>query len=691
MDIPKIKTPNYQNIPDELKTIPNWVNWRYENKPGRDKLTKPPLNPIGLQYAKPNDPATWGTFGSVCGNLYNHPDIGIGFHLGTPDRPTGYMGIDLDHVMTDGRITDTAALEIFETLDSYTEITPSGDGLHILIKADVTEDRAKRKGNIEIYRTGRYLTMTGDRYGNRTTIEERTAEIKEIIEKYLTDTEPEQQTQGAAAAPSPVGTVDPWTLAGAAHEPWSGQPDPDDVVIQKMTAQDSKAAALWKGDTSGNGNDHSAADQALINKLVYWTNGNAAQVDRLFRQSGLMRDKWDKVHDPAKKRTYGQMTIDNSMSGFVPRTAGNAAPNRTQGTANPSSSQSVGANQQSNQTTPNQSGGTATQQTQGQQTPPQVEDVYLFSADKARADFEDMILVKTPRISTGFPYLNLLLDGGLYPSLITLGAITSTGKTTLGLQMMDNIAAAGKDVIIFSLEMSRFELIAKSISRLSFKEAADKKDAFSTRQLLDYDSYKQYSTERLLLIENCKRKYFDEIAPHVFIREALGTMDVVRMREILTAHANQTGTAPVVLVDYIQLMAPPSNVKRNLTDKQVIDNNVMSLKQLSRDFNTPIIGISSLNRQAYSTRGNNQKQQGQPADNKVTLTDFKESGAIEYSSDVLLGLNCEVYDKKTKTGRMSLDILKNRNGEKGTTQYFDYYYPFNYFMEKMSGTAPTVI
>ena len=648
---PTIKTPNYQNIPDELKTIPNWMNWKYEIKPGKG-LTKPPLNPNGLRYAKPNDPATWGTFAAASGNINNHPGIGIGFHLGTPDNPTGYMGIDLDHVLTDGQITDPKALEIFETLDSYTEITPSGEGLHILIKADVSEERRKRKDNIEIYSTGRYLTMTGDRYGNRVTIEERTAAINEIIEKYLSSTDPEPKP-----APLPVES-----------SPAVFRQDSDDDIIQKMTKYNSKAAALWKGDTSGYGNNHSAADQALANNLVYWTNGDAAQVDRLFRQSGLMRDKWDELHDPANNRTYGQMTIDKAMSGFTPRiiTAGNAAANQQQGTGTPLQSVEYSS--------------------QGQETPPQVDDVYKYSAAQARHDFEDMILIQAEPISTGFVYLNQLLDGGLYPGLITLGAVTGEGKTTLALQIMDNIAASGRDVLIISLEMSRFELMAKSISRLSFQLAEDKNnDAFTARQLLKYDDYKYYSAERLLLIEKAKREYFETIAPHVFIREAPITgMEINQIKAIMEAHRKQTGAAPVVLVDYIQLLTQPANLRRNLTDKQVIDMNVMNLRQLSRDFNIPVVGISSLNRQAYSTRGNNQKQPGQTMtqENKVTLTDFKESGAIEYSSDILLGLNRASYDDKYKKGTMSLDILKNRNGAKGTYQAFDYYYRFNCFIEK---------
>lgn len=673
-DKPIMMTPNYQDIPQAIKDIPHWVNWKYQLAPDRTRWTKLPLNPAGLAAAAANDPATWGTFPSSCGNVWHDSSLGIGFEIGVKaaGSSSGLVCVDLDHVLEDGEIQDPAALDIFETLDSYTEISPGGDGLHIWIKADVTEERAKRKGPLEIYSDRRYITVTGNRYGTRDTIEERTMEINELIDKYLT-------AQAAAAAP----TYDPWAAAENSGTTWAGT-DTDDDIIRKMCDRSPDAAALWKGDMSSapmkaDGTpDHSAADQTLTNHLAYWANYDAATIDRLFRRSQLMRDKWDKIHDPAGNRTYGQMTIDKALAGKTPRT--------------PNASSSVGTTpgpQPSQQQAP--AGQAAPNSAPGTQQPQ--EDVYLYAATQWRIDFENMILEKTPRISTGFPYLNQLLDGGLYPSLITLGAVTGEGKTTLALQMMDNIAAAGHDVLIFSLEMSRFELIAKSISRLGFKMAVDKKHAFTTRELLNGDDYNQYSTERLLLIERARREYFDSIAPHVFIREALGNMDVIKIREIMELHRQQTGTAPVVLVDYIQLLGQPSTIRHAMSDKQILDFNIMYLKQLSRTYNTPVIAISSLNRQAYSTRTKaNQGTAGSPQDNRVTLADFKESGAIEYSSDILLGLNKEDYDANTKVGRMALDILKNRNGEKGTSQAFDYHYRYNCLIDINRGTAaPKVI
>ena len=682
-DKPNMTEPKYQNIPQAMRDIPHWVNWKYFWDDKRGRWTKIPFAPAGLTAAKANDPATWGTFSSSCGNVWNDHNLGIGFEIGSKaaGRSSGLFCVDLDHVLENGQIQDPAARDIFETLDSYTEISPGGDGLHIWIKADVTEERAKRKGVIEMYGDGRYITVTGNQYGTRTTIEERTTEINELIDRYLTapaaDTGP--RPSSVAANQGPTAAYDAWTEAENSVTAWAGT-DTDDDIIRKMCDRNQDAARRWSGDTSLNGGDHSAADQALTNDLAYWSNYDPVTIDRLFRRSGLMRDKWDEIHDPAHNRTYGQMTIDKALAGKTPRTP-NAAHSSVGTSPGPQPSQSGPQQQQA----PTGQAAPGTQQTPQQ-------DVYLYAATQWRTDFEDMILVKTPRISTGFPYLNQLLDGGLYPSLITLGAVTGEGKTTLGLQMMDNIAAAGQDVIIFSLEMSRFELIAKSISRLGFKKAIDKDDAFTTRQLLNYDDYNSYTTERLLLIEKSKQEYFDSIAPHVFIREAMGDMNVTKMRDILKAHQDQTGAAPVVLVDYIQLLAPP-NTWRNMTDKQVLDFNIMSLKQMSRDFNTPVIAISSLNRQAYSTRGKaNQGPAGSQQDNRVTLADFKESGAIEYSSDILLGLNKESYDDRTKVGRMALDVLKNRNGEKNTSQAFDYYYRYNCLIDMNRGTAkPKII
>lgn len=271
-------------------------------------------------------------------------------------------------------------------------------------------------------------------------------------------------------------------------------------------------------------------------------------------------------------------------------------------------------------------------------------------------------MAKTPAIETGFNSLDGALDGGLYAGLYILGAITSIGKTTLIMQIADQIAKHGTDVIIFSLEMSKYELIARSISRESFIN--DKDNALTTRDILDANRWKAFITKKSSNMNEAQNGY-KAYADHVFIVEGIGDVTVDTIREKVNQHKLIMNTSPVVIVDYVQLLQP---LNEHMTDKQNTDKNVMELKRISRDYNTPIIGISSLNRAAYNAA--------------VTLEAFKESGAIEYSCDVLMGLNKEKKEKEEDTYKvMKLELLKHRNGRSGVKTTFDYYPAYNYFRD----------
>ncbi|MDE6678449.1 MAG: hypothetical protein K2K02_05350, partial [Ruminococcus sp.] len=149
---------------------------------------------------------------------------------------------------------------------------------------------------------------------------------------------------------------------------------------------------------------------------------------------------------------------------------------------------------------------------------------------------------------------------------------------------------------------------------------------------------------------------------------------VTKIREVVQQHISIMNRKPVVLIDYLQILAP---INDRYSDKQNTDKAVLELKRISRDFKIPVIAISSFNRENYNS--------------PVNLTSFKESGAIEYSSDVLIGLqlkgignsNFDVTKEKAKVPReIELVILKNRNGQSGTKVDFDYHTMFNYFEEK---------
>lgn len=291
--------------------------------------------------------------------------------------------------------------------------------------------------------------------------------------------------------------------------------------------------------------------------------------------------------------------------------------------------------------------------------------------------------VDTPFISTGFSSLDIELDGGLYEGFYVLGAISSLGKTTLALQIADNIAAAddNTDVLIFSLEMARNELMAKSISRLTLKLAKEKglpiTDAKTTRGITVKRFYKRYSeTEKQLINDACTE--YKQFSKNIYIYEGVGNIAAEQIRQTIAKHKAKTdrfNRKLVAIIDYLQILAPYDDKSR--TDKQNIDMNITAIKRICRDFKMSIIGISSLNRNSYNSA--------------VTMSSFKESGSIEYSCDVLVGISLKGVEKadfdadkeKKKNPReLTLNILKNRNGKTGGEIEFTYYPQYNYFESK---------
>ena len=291
--------------------------------------------------------------------------------------------------------------------------------------------------------------------------------------------------------------------------------------------------------------------------------------------------------------------------------------------------------------------------------------------------------INTPCTSTGFEKLDAALDGGLYEGLITIGAISSLGKTSLVLQIGDQIASQGEDVLIFSLEMARAELMAKSISRLTLLQVTrdengkrirnpDTRQAKTARGITDGKRHANYSTKENEIIKAAMSRYY-EYADHIYIREGVGDIGVKEVRTAIDEHIRYTGRRPIVIVDYLQIMAPYSD---RMSDKQNTDKAILELKRISRDYKLSVIAISSFNRMSYN--------------NAVSMEAFKESGAIEYSSDVLIGLNLEgagkqgfdpTAAKKKDPREVELTILKNRSGRVGDKISFKYYPMFNYFEE----------
>ncbi len=289
--------------------------------------------------------------------------------------------------------------------------------------------------------------------------------------------------------------------------------------------------------------------------------------------------------------------------------------------------------------------------------------------------------ISTPPIKTGFNLLDNSLDGGIRPEqLIIIGAISSLGKTTFVLQAADFIAKSGQDVLIFSLEMSENELMSKSISRQTFTSCGINENDLSLAKtslgITSGDRWKNYSKAEKEHINKAVKEY-TQSAKHIYINVGCGNITVDYIRKQVENQIHLTNRKPIVIVDYLQILAPHSD---RISDKQATDYNVTSLKRIARDFKLPVIAISSFNRTSYTST--------------AKMSAFKESGSIEYSSDILITLtlkNATDEEKTTKEKAVSNDIrtprnieltiLKNRSGRTGDVIPYLFYAAFNTFVE----------
>lgn len=277
-----------------------------------------------------------------------------------------------------------------------------------------------------------------------------------------------------------------------------------------------------------------------------------------------------------------------------------------------------------------------------------------------------------PPLSTGFPALDKALDGGLYEGLYVLGAVSSLGKTAFCMQIADSLAKQGQDVLAFTLEMSAFELMARSISRETFLGDKSKGRALAktVRGVLDGRRYASYGPRERRCLEEAKARYA-AYAGRIWFREGDHETGMEEIRREVRRHIAETGNRPVVLLDYLQIVAPADV---HFTDKQNLDRTVCALKKLSRGEELTILAISSFNRENYNV--------------EATMSAFKESGGIDYSADVLLGLQARgagsrsfnLDEEKRKDPReLELKILKNRTAALGDPVPLRYYPAFSCF------------
>lgn len=293
--MPELPMLRADTIPASLKTVPHWVTWRYEPRPeGVGKPHKKPLTPSG-RPADITNPRTWSSFDNCVESYTRGQGIaGVGYVL-TKSDPV--VGIDLDNCLVGDQLAPDAQ-EITYLLDSYTEISPSGRGLRILVNADVGEWGGRRRGGLEIYSDRRYLTITGGHLaGAPATLQPRIEELREVYRRYLAD----KATRPAPATPDRV-----YIQATDAE------------VVERMARGKlgDLYLAIMRGDVSQVvGRDQSRADTLLLNALAFYTRGDSAQMRRIMLASPRATDRVTKWCKPVKGQiTYLDYQIEDSIA-----------------------------------------------------------------------------------------------------------------------------------------------------------------------------------------------------------------------------------------------------------------------------------------------------------------------------------------------------------------------------------------
>lgn len=747
---------------EELSGLTQWLCYAMDWNADRQHYSKLPfsaltLKAIGWEHNLSDFATAAGRIGQAIPGAKVHtrprrdspsqlvPAIvsGVGFRF----AGSGYIGIDLDHVYngTSGAMTEEASA-IVRLCGSYTEVSPSGDGLHIIVRREGAPDfslweTTKPGGKKDIYSSAfsadkprgeyqilstLYMTVTGQRHVRSQPLRALTPEEWAQLSAFFTRpakpepvTSPEQEapsvTSSGSPSPSQVLRAQPQAVSGDGSLTQSERLErwqellptlSDNDLLTRIFKANHKAEDLFTDAWGGYGYESSSeADAALLALFLSYTQ-NTETAKRLFKQSKLYQgDKDPKQRGDA----YINLTLRSvegngitPLAGFIDFTRDDrrnyaigheaplAWPDEAAGAPSVTSSSQAQPSAQAQAGAPQDS-----VLSQVQATAQALTDLDWEKASGAYFEPDEESIPEGYPIPTGLKGLDKALAGGLFPVLYVMGAISSLGKTSLAVQLADTIAESGRPVLYFSLEMAKRELRAKSLSRLMYIKGSSR--AYTSTEIL-YPATRQKDFTKDFDI--AKADYSQHIGRNIYYVTGIGSImakDISgRVKNFLDLHPDTP--KPVVFVDYLQIL---KGEDPHETDKQRIDEAVVTLKRLSAREKITVFVISSFNRDNYTSQ--------------VSETAFKESGAVEYSADVLLGLQpagmradgekgaaaenlqlCERCKKgQQDPGRpglrlLELKVLKSRVGVPYGSAWLEYNPGYNQFSDGREPKATTI-
>jgi len=294
----------YEAIPDDLQHYPNWITYKIKeikDTKGNVKRTKIPYTPTTGVKARTTDPATWVDFETAIACESNYDGLGFVF------TNTPFVGVDLDDVGDEIKAFEHGDLnnivgKFHEALQTYMEISPSGNGVHLIVKGKLPAGKRK-KGNVEMYDTDRYFTMTGNQLGDYDEVNSNVDKpLERLHTKYL-------------GADNSVNAV----FSSFDAIPSYGNGLDAEAVLQALKT--SKNGDKWidlliNGDWQKYGYDsRSNAEYAVVGQLGFFSNYDKHVMDEIFQSSILIDEKWNRKSSPTKVYTIGNIIADRPADG----------------------------------------------------------------------------------------------------------------------------------------------------------------------------------------------------------------------------------------------------------------------------------------------------------------------------------------------------------------------------------------